>query len=288
MQITTSTQPQARFFLLSQTHLNLLTACPRKFQHVYLDQLGLPKLPEEEERQVLGTQFHKLMQQRELGLPITELIQAEPQLQRWFNAFTNSPPEMLMGDDLWSEGDYRDSEHQRTLCWHNYVLTGIYDLLILRQQQAQILDWKTYARPQNPQWLQQNWQTRLYPFLLVETSDYRPEQISMTYWFAESQGTEAEPQSLTFAYSSDRHEQTRQDLNQILKSLTSWLQLYWQGNPLPQVPIESGECRHHETNIGNSSESWCRFAIRCQRRLDSLMEGTRSKAISHIQELPLW
>lgn len=287
MQIPTSTQAQVGFFLLSQTHLNLLTTCPRKFQHVYLDQLGLPSFADEQERQVLGTQFHQLMQQRELGLPITEFLQEAPQLQRWFDAFVSSPPEVLMQSGLQSAKDYRDSEHQRTLCWQNYLLTGIYDLLILRQDQAQILDWKTYTRPKNSQWLQQNWQTRLYPFLLAETSDYRPEQISMTYWFAESQG-EAEPQSLTFPYNAQRHAQTYQDLDQILSSLTSWLELYRQGSPLPQVPAELGECGGlRKTGITASNESWCRFAIRCQRRLDSQAEVTLSRAIDQIKEFPL-
>jgi hypothetical protein len=52
---------------------------------------------------------------------------------------------------------------------------------------AQILDWKTYPKPQNRRWVEQNWQTLLYPYVLAETSDYLPEQISMTYWFVQSE-----------------------------------------------------------------------------------------------------
>jgi len=269
------------FFRLSQGHLSLLSTCPRKFQHIYLDQLGLPTIPEEQQPQVLGTHFHQLLQQQELGLPIENFVQADPHLQRWFEAFTNSPPQMLVGN--------RQSEHQRSLCFRHYLLTGVYDLLILGPQQAQILDWKTYARPQNPQWLQQNWQTRLYLYLLVETSNYLPEQIFMTYWFAESRGNEAEPHSLNFTYTAALHKQTQKDLELLLSSLTSWLETYSQGDLFPQVSLDLGECdgRNHKGNSDTSETSGCRFARRCQRHGDSQTNIALPTMLAQIQELPL-
>jgi len=273
-------QPNQGFFQLSQAHLSLLTTCPRKFQHVYLDQLGLPTIPEEQERQVLGTHFHQLMQQRELGLPIENLVQADPHLQRWFEAFTNSPPQMLTGS--------RHSEHRRSLCFQHYLLTGVYDLLILGQQQAQILDWKSYARPQNPQLLQQNWQTRLYLYLLAETSHYRPEQISMTYWFAEPRANGTEPHSLNFTYTAALHNRTHQDLEQLLSNLTNWLETYSRGDLFPQVPVEIGECdgRRNEGNFV-SEVLGCRFAIRCQRQSHDRLDIAAPAPLDQIPELPL-
>lgn len=268
---------QQTFFQVSQAHLNLLTICPRKFQHVYLDQLGLPQTPDQEERLAQGNRFHLLMQQRELGLSIEAFIQADDQLQRWFDTFSQTPPQMLSGE--------RQSEHRRTLCQQNYLLVGVYDLLILGEQQAQILDWKTYPRPQNQQWLKQNWQTRLYPYILAETSDYLPEQIYMTYWFAESKGKQnAEPCSLTFPYNAVLHEQTRQDLTQALRDLTGWLEIYYQGDLFPQVATEVGQCYRDD-----SEASSCRFAIRCQRNVESnrLNVVTLANNIDSIQEVPL-
>lgn len=262
---------------ISQAHLNLLSVCPRKFQHVYLDQLGLPSTPDQEEQLALGNRFHLLMQQRELGLPIEALVQADTKLQRWFDTFSQTPPQMLPGE--------RQSEHRRTLCWQNYLLIGVYDLLILGEQQAQILDWKTYPRPQNQQWLKQNWQTRLYPYILAETSHYLPEQIYMTYWFAESRGKEnAGPCSLTFPYNTALHEQTRQDLNQALRDLTGWLELFNQGGSLPQVAIEAGHCYRND-----NAASSCRFAIRCRRSIgdNRLHPFTVASNIDSIQERPL-
>ncbi|HEY9656349.1 MAG TPA: PD-(D/E)XK nuclease family protein, partial [Crinalium sp.] len=52
---------------LSQSQLNRLVACPRKFQHTDLEQLAAPSEPEQQERQNQGTRFHLLMQQWLLG-----------------------------------------------------------------------------------------------------------------------------------------------------------------------------------------------------------------------------
>ena len=132
----------------------------------------------------------------------------------------------------------------------------VYDLLLTGSHHAKILDWKTYPRPHHPVGLQQHWQTRLYPFVLAETSDYPPEMISMVYWFfqtADRANQAASPQRLTIAYSSAQHDRTRQDLTQLLDSLTQWLQDYDQGQPFPQVRDRS-PCQR------------CSFAIRCDRQ----------------------
>jgi hypothetical protein len=275
--LSTSADWEQALFQISQAHLNLLAVCPRKFQHVYLDQLGLPQIPEEQERLDLGNRFHLLIQQRELGLPIESLVQADTQLQRWFDAFNQTPPQILSGE--------RQSEHRRVLHFQSYLLVGVYDLLVLGEQQAQILDWKTYSRPQNQQWLKQSWQTRLYPYILAETSDYLPEQICMTYWFAESKGKRnAEPHSLTFPYNTALHEQTRQDLAQALGNLAGWLETYYEGGLFSQVAVEAGQCYRDD---GEASS--CRFAIRCQRNTESnkLNVSTFDNDIGSIQELPL-
>ncbi|MHC5832750.1 MAG: PD-(D/E)XK nuclease family protein, partial [Nostoc sp.] len=80
---------------LSQGQLNLLEACPRKFQHTYLEQLNSPSNPEQEERQTLGSRFHLLMQQQEMGLPIHSFLEADAQLQSWMLAFADAAPEIL-------------------------------------------------------------------------------------------------------------------------------------------------------------------------------------------------
>lgn len=252
---TTDTPLQSAVMRLSQGQLNLLQTCPRQFQHLYLDHLATPIPLEQQRRMLWGSRFHLLMQQRELGLPIEALMAEDPQLQDCLAALVQAAPEIL-DPDRTIDIDFRQSEHPRTLEMQGYALTVIYDLLVLTPDRAQILDWKTYGRPSPRVGLAQNWQTRLYLFLLAETTDYAPEQISMTYWFVQVKdpktGTIA-PQSLTFAYDAAQHEQTRQDLSVLLQQLTHWLSGYEQGQPFPQVSPTAGACPD------------CHFAPRCQR-----------------------
>lgn len=234
---------------LSQGQLNLLEACPRKFQHTYLEQLNSPTNPEHEERQTLGSRFHLLMQQREMGLPIDSFLQADPQLQSWMAGFADAAPEILMSAN--DNQTFRESEHYRTLQVQDYLLTVVYDLLIADNQQAQILDWKTYPKPPHKRKLESNWQTRLYMYVLAETSAYSPENISMTYWFVQSEG---KPQNIKFNYNTTQHIKTAKKLNQLLNQLTNWLEDYQNYNKqFPQVAEGSKTC------------DYCQFAQRCDR-----------------------
>ncbi|GAB4383950.1 MAG: PD-(D/E)XK nuclease family protein [Elainellaceae cyanobacterium] len=235
---------------LSQGQLNLLELCPRRFQHVYLEQLGTLVTPDQQERLSWGTQFHLLMQQRAIGLPIAIDPTLNDPLRQCVEAFVQTAPELFQPDP----NTIRQSEHRRLLEFQGYLLTVIYDLIILEEDKAQILDWKTYPRPQNSGWLAQNWQTRLYPFVLAETSSYAPEQISMTYWFVQtSVGEGTEPKPLTFRYDSQQHQQIARELTDRLSQLSTWLHAYEAGQPFPQVAETIGYC------------DTCSFTKRCQR-----------------------
>jgi hypothetical protein len=260
---------------LSQSHLNLLAACPRKFQHRYLDRLESSIGLENNPYQQLGAQFHQLMQQRALGLDIAPLVATDKRLQDWFQAFMQVPPPMIAG--------IHQSEHQRLGWLDGYVLVAIYDRLIQNADQAQILDWKTYALPRQVAHLRNNWQTRLYLYLLAETSEYDPEQLSMTYWFAAaSTQPEATTNFVTFTYNQNWHEQTHRDLTQLLYQLNQGLSAYEGGQALPQVSLTAGQCvsPHHR----------CEFAERCERGLqaeEALALQTALQDIDAIAEFPL-
>jgi hypothetical protein len=259
---------------LSQAQLNSLSTCPRKFQHLYLDQMGAPVSWEQQERMLWGNRFHRLMQQRELGV----LSMAEPsdpeeaELWRSLSNFVQTVPDVFVTQDT----EVRLSEFRRSLLFQTYLLTVIYDLVILSPERAQILDWKTYPRPPKAEWLRQDWQTRLYPFVLVESSGYAPEQVSMTYWFVrdrhDSADHRATPQSLHFSYSADLHAQTHADLIQILQQLDQWLLAYEQGVELPQVSITKGRC------------DTCAFVTKCGRD-GSQQERARILEIAEIEEV---
>ncbi len=245
---------------LSQGQLNVLERCPRQFQHTYLEQLFSPADPDIEAKQVLGSRFHLLMQQREIGLPIDEFVEADTQLEAWMKAFTNDAPEILTNTN---SQVFRDSEHYRTLQVQDYVLTAIYDLLIADEQQAQIIDWKTYPKPSNKRYLESNWQTRLYLYILAETSNYLPENISMTYWFFQPEG---KLQNIKINYNTVRHQQTTKKLTRLLSRLSRFLEKYQKGEAFPQVP--EGQRKVCEK---------CQYAHRCDRK--SVPETEELKAV---------
>lgn len=255
---------------LSQGQLNLLETCPRKFQHIYLDQLGSLTTPEQQERFTWGNRFHLLMQQRELDLPIA-LMQDDEPLYQSVRALLQTAPDLFQA----APTSRRHSEHRRSLDLHDYLLTVVYDLLILGDRTAQILDWKTYPKPQQRKFLEQNWQTRLYPFVLAETTAYEPDQISMTYWFVQAQpdgDRQPIPQPLIFRYSTTQHERNRQDLTHLLDQLT-----HWRHAGFPQVAESAELC------------PTCAFATRCQRGMLIQEADPQSELppLTEIQEVAL-
>lgn len=264
---------------LSQAYLNFLETCPRKFQQIYLKQLSSPLSLQEQDKLAWGKRFHLLMQQRELGLPVEFLLKADPPMWESFQAIAQAAPEIFLPSQ--SSQDVRQAEHRRTLTIQDVLLTVIYDLLIAESNSAQIIDWKTYPRPQIRQKVAENWQTRLYLFVLAETSDYLPEQISMTYWFVQSardkeveNGRSPETQRLKFIYDRQQHEQTKQDLTQLLTQLQGWLQNYENGQPFPQVAENSRLCQS------------CQFAISCQRYQTPSDRESDRHFITNLADIP--
>ena len=212
-------QPPQR---ITQSHLRVLDSEPHRFQRLYSDRLELPNVARNSAAIERGKQFHQLLQQQSLGLPIAPLIETDPDLMRYFQAFRDSPPPLLDGNRL--------AEYPLALPWSEFQLYGIVDLLIETDSRAQIVDWKTYWRSRSFDELVNDWQTRLYLFLLTETRCYAPELVSMLYWFAE------DPQhSVDIPYNSKAHANTRADIDRLMQSLQDWLQ---SGFPSPSVSTE--------------------------------------------------
>lgn len=235
---------------LSQTQLTLLGACPRRFQYSFLEHLSVP--PQEAQQASIdwGNRFHLLMQQAQLGLPLDRLLQADEPLAKAVKALRHSQPALLEPP---SPGQC-ESEHLRTFCLAGQSFSVVYDLLITDGQQAQILDWKTYPKPRDRRTLAQSWQTKLYCYGLVVTSDYAPDQVSMTYWFVRGKDPDAAPEQISLRYNQSWHDQIHQDLTRQIEQLDRWLADYGQGQPLPQAPIAAGHCDR------------CPFLERCRGR----------------------
>ena len=231
---------------LSQSHLNRLQTCPRWFQNSLMEHRESPLNPQQQQRLARGNQFHQLMQQRELGLPVESLLSEDDPLRQWMQDFLERAPAYITPNPFRQAIQYRDAEHERSLLWQDILWLVRYDLLLLSPDQAQILDWKTYPRPRSPKQLQNNWQTRLYPFVLAETSPYPPEAISMIYWFVEgssTQGPDSPPtQCWQFNYSQIEHQKTRQELETLAQQFRQDWRAYQQGQDFPRRHPTGGPC----------------------------------------------
>lgn len=259
---------------ISQGHLNIWEICQRRYQYSFLEELSLPEADLQRKKNLLlGSNFHLLMQQKELGLDVSSLASSDPKLQSWLDAFEHQPPEMIEGDRL--------CEHRRTLeikvgitknedriemSLHDrqnsdrgqayFVLTAIYDFLILGNCQAQILDWKTHQVAIAEEKLKTNWQTCLYLYLLAKTTNYAPEQLSMTYWFANT------AKSVIISYSQIEHDQTEKKLQYVLGQIA-------QAQDYPKLAVDSSEC------------VYCEFRDRCDRGNMSTNPNS-----NHIDDIP--
>ena len=183
-------------FQFSQASLQDFVACSRRFELRYLMGLRWPAvsaepIEEHERRMQLGTQFHRLVQRYLLGVPrerITRSVQ-DPELQSWWQSFVSHDPVAQCGGDD-SAAKVR-GELSLVGQAAGYRLVAKYDVVIVVPgTRAIILDWKTSNRPPSVPWLRRRLQTRIYPYVLVQTGSYlsgkvpvQPRQVEMVYWY---------------------------------------------------------------------------------------------------------
>ena len=233
---------------LSQTHLTLLETCPRRFQYIFDQALAIPPSPQGQEAALWGNQFHLLMQQQSLGLPIAVMAPAHGEMVAKVEALQQQAPQLFQAEPKES---LRQSEHQRTLAFNGYVLTVIYDLIVLTESSGLIVDWKTYLKPLPKARLANNWQTRLYLYVLAETSRLSPDQLTMAYWFVrhqDEQGKDLPPSDYRFTYSLSQHDRTRTDLLRLTDRLSE---------------LRGRQAFPQTNNLESCTR--CPFQIRCQR-----------------------
>jgi hypothetical protein len=181
--------------------------CPWRFYLRHVRRLAWPAITaepalEHERHLLLGSVFHHLVHQHELGIPAEQLsrVIGDPNLRRWWlNYLERGPgdlpplhyPELVLSAPL-----------------SGYRLVAKYDLLALDPaRRAVILDWKTYRQRRGRSWLDEQLQTRVYPYLLVRAGAHlndgqplEPAQVEMIYWFASFPN---DPER--FAYGEERY-----------------------------------------------------------------------------------
>jgi len=210
-------------FTFSQSSLQDYADCPRRFQLRYIEQLSWPAVEtepalENERRQQEGLLFHRLVQQRLIGLPAEKLARLAntPDLSRWWGNwqdfrsladFGSLYPELSLSAPL---GEHR--------------LLAKYDLVAVQPgKKAFIYDWKTYHKRPRDEWMAVRLQTRVYRAMLIQAGAhlnngqaFAPEQIEMIYWYADFP---AEPAH--FPYTAAQYKRDWDALNSLVAEIAA-------------------------------------------------------------------
>lgn len=199
---------------LSQYRLNAFETCQRKFQLTAVSRLAWPSAPPDAALAAAfarGEQFHRLLEQHFVGMPVAIDAALDPDVRRWWRAFHADPP-AVPGRDAFPEVSL-------TTPIGAHFLFGRFDLLTLTADGAHIFDWKTERKPRPAHQLRDAWQTRLYLAMLAKGAEafgrtFAPEQIALTYWFAN-----APQQSVTLRYDSTWHQRNWAELTALVERL---------------------------------------------------------------------
>ena len=211
---------------LSRSKLAAFLTCQRQFQLRFMERIAWPTLPLSQQVETAvthGKQFHQLIEQHYLGLPIAT---HNPALGHWWTQFKNQAPALPEGEKL-IETTLTIPITTPQSTRRTYLLNGRFDLLIIGQHSdgapfAHIFDWKT-GKPRTAADLQRDWQTRLYLAMLTEggsallpktSQPLLPTNIQFTYWYVE-----APEQPQTIRYTQSLHAKNWADLQTIVNQI---------------------------------------------------------------------
>jgi hypothetical protein len=213
-------------FQFSQTSLQDLAECARRFQLRYTERLAWPApgaepAAEWERRRRAGERFHRLAQQALLGLPAGRLAAADPEVRAWWRSFVEHAPALWGGGERPRPGRFW-TEVDLSCALDAFRLGARYDLVLWGADgRLVIVDWKTSGRKPARSSLAARLQTRVYPWVLAAAGGAltggpppAPEQIAMVYWFAEDP---REPE--VFAYSAAQQAQDGQYLTDLAQAI---------------------------------------------------------------------
>ena len=240
---------------LSQSQVNVLTHCPRQFQYQFLEQRSLPASPDFLDAMEWGQRFHRLIERHILGLSIEPWLEGDRELAVCFNALKDVLAETF--PSCTDPSVIKLCEHRRSLQMGAYLLTAVYDLLVLERGRSVIIDWKTAARPRNRSDLENDWQTKLYLYLLAETSDQPADSLSMVYWFVRTKElSKVMPSTVQFNYTASWHQKTQEELIKTLDQLTVWREAFLKNRaPFPKKGKNGDDKGSHNNDSENFLDS---------------------------------
>jgi hypothetical protein len=213
-------------FKFSQSNLQDYQDCARRFELRYLQRRQYPApvaepLAQLERQRQRGEDFHRLVQQHQLGIdePMLSRSVQDEELQGWWQSYLAFARTHLV----------QSQEHFTELALlteiNGHRVTAKYDLIVLSDRgQLLIYDWKTSERKPKRASLAQRMQTIIYPFVLAEASgqllrgsgQLDASRIQMCYWFT------AQPDSPEiFEYSAEQYAADRATLTGLIAEINA-------------------------------------------------------------------
>jgi hypothetical protein len=226
--------PNTREELLFSAHsLQSYVDCARRFELNYLEELKWPAvesepLLESERHMTDGRRFHEMVHRDTLGISVASpSAEGDEDLARWWGNYQTHQPAQGEGDVRFAEKTLVGSVNGRTLM-------ATCDLVVIDGDvneggaegdrcKARIYDWKTWRRRHSREWLQGRLQTRIYPYLLVQSgaaltegaAEIRPQDVEMVYWYSEFPENGGE----VFAYSEAQYREDESYLNSLIDEI---------------------------------------------------------------------
>ena len=203
--------------VFSANNLQVFQDCERRFELRYVKELKWPAVETEpvlksEEFLANGRRFHEMIQRDLLGMTIPEsLLWQNDELQLWWLNYKNHNPIDVRGKLL----------PEKTLIGaiDNHLIVATYDLIVITDEGNYVIfDWKTWKKPRPAEWMRNQLQAKVYPWLLTQAGGREgrvdPAKIEMRYWYAN------EPEkSFAFQYSGDQFEEDNRYLSLVIERI---------------------------------------------------------------------
>ena len=234
-------------FTSSQSSLQDYVDCNRRFQLRYIEQLQWPAVEsapvlENERRQIEGQQFHRMLHQYFLGLPVGKINEMAANakgdnLARWWDHFNSAKENSLAN----LEDCKVFPELTLAAPLGGQRIMAKYDLIVIKEDHAIIYDWKTYHKRPKDEWMAVRLQTRVYLSLLIAAGThlnngkpFAPENVEMIYWYAEYP-----TETSRFIYDTKSYDKDWKGLSHLIREITAK-----QSFPLTDDEKKCGYCSY--------------------------------------------
>lgn len=194
---------------LDANMLELLAAEPQKFQQDFIEPQFLltPSNLVEDQKEI--ERFRLVIQQLLMGLPVQPLLQAYPKIASWIDRVLPIATVPALTKQV-------NALRQKLI--KGALIIANYDLLILSDEKAIAVNWRSDRHIPRSGQLENSWEAQLQLFLLAETESILPNNVSLIYCFLDSGKS---PTLERFSYDREKHDAFKQQLEMALSNLPS-------------------------------------------------------------------